>query len=104
MHKTGDIFYLYPEYCSGPFYMGWHIYERDRNDGSINDSGDWGWIRSSSLWMDGVKRLCDELGHSDMPAVVRYEGRFIDEFARRFPNGILVRLGEYHRYEIVKGA
>ena len=99
MHNIGDTFYILPEYCSADLFMGWHLYERDRRDGSRNDDGDWGWIRASSFGMNNVKRLCDELGHTDMPPVDRYNDGFIDEFARRFPDGILVRLGEYHWYK-----
>jgi hypothetical protein len=44
--------------------------------------------------MVAVVRLCKELGHSDMPPV-GHDNKFIDEFARRFPRGIKVRLAEY---------
>jgi hypothetical protein len=94
-YKIGETFYLYPEFCSHDFFHGWHLYERDRNDGSRNDDGDWGWIRSSSMRASDVQKFCREFLHLDMPT--DYE-KFVDEFARRFPRGIPVILGEYQRY------
>jgi len=43
--------FILPEFCEGSyegFFRGWHLYLRQRTDGSRNDDGDWGWIRHPS--------------------------------------------------------
>ena len=39
--------YLLAEECRGEFFTGWHLYLRDRPDGSRNDHpyNPWGWLR-----------------------------------------------------------
>ncbi len=40
---THQCRYLLAEYCGGPFYWGWWLYERETNDGRSNWGG-WGWL------------------------------------------------------------
>ena len=76
--------FLIAEYCSGPFYMGWHIYLRDTNGRQVrNADGGWGWLRKS--WQEkqahdflrslGIERRGD--GTCD--------GSGYDEIAKRYP-------------------
>lgn len=104
--------YLIAEYCEGPFYMGWWLYERDRNDGSPNDDHGWGWLRCS-CWYDACGRFggcdvyavytfCRALGH-EPPAPQRNRDRFAEWFAATFPHGLLVEKGDgYRLVEVVK--
>jgi len=77
------------EYCPGPFYMGWWLYERDRNDGSINDWDGWGWLQSAER-QEKVYNLCCAMGCKDLPKPVRYSDEFAEAFGKRFPKGISV--------------
>lgn len=99
------LFYIIPEYCSHAIYHGWHLYERDRPDGSRNDDGDWGWFQGS-LSLMRVRALCASIGHDDMPLVTYKTGSgkyqsFVDEFAARFPLGLRVRRKQFDEYESV---
>lgn len=90
-----SLSYIIPEFCHADFFHGWHIYERERIDGSRNSDGDWGWFQGALSIMP-VRNLCVELGYVDMPAVTYDTGsgryrEFVDEFAVRFPLGIRVR-------------
>ncbi len=100
------------EYCRGPFYMGWWLYERETNDGRANTSGacDWGWLRECDSWSPQQKlhELCCRMGY-EPPPVQRYRQTFARWFAKTFPNGLLVRvhprsvkLPRYELIEIVK--
>ncbi len=105
------IFWIWAEYCSGPFYVGWWLYEREHLDFTKkrpgrrhNKSGSWGWIRAGCN-IERVARLCLGLGHGDMPGVTRYGDAFAEEFNKRFPKGIKVRRvrGDCrHEYEPVQ--
>lgn len=84
--------FIIAEYCEGPFYLGWWMYARDRNDGSQNDEGydRWGWFRGDPEW-NGVKaiwELCCELGHAP-PVLKRNCDKFAEWFATTFPGGWL---------------
>jgi hypothetical protein len=106
--------YLIAEYCRGPFYMGWWMYARDRNDGSENTENRWerwGWLQSAEPWSDHAAawKLCCDMGH-EPPPVARYKQDFAEWFAGQFPAGLLVefeadtasrRQGPYWLLEIV---
>lgn len=90
--------YLLAEYCPGPFYMGFWLYERDRNDGSPNDlpGGGWGWLHGRFDGLVAPRALVVSMGHANVPAVADYppgQGEaFAEWFAATFPAGLLVRL------------
>lgn len=112
---TTAIKWLRPEYCDGPFYMGWWLYLRDRNDGSENDDGwdRWGWLRRMHQ-LRPVRDLMISLGHVDVPELpYQYDGagnefrrNFRVWFAEHYPNGLQVSVtfdsvGRPKRYEVV---
>jgi len=91
-----QLVYILPEFCDHAFYHGWHLYERERADGTRNSDGEWG----CGLSLYRVRQLCIQIGHVDMPELDRKPGaawngdaitlqaRFVDEFTRRFPFGL----------------
>lgn len=89
--------WLYPEYCSGPLFWGWWLYLRDRNDGSENDEGGWGWLKDGHQ-LRPVVRLLRDLGRTDVPEVpmpcphANTVSRFSEWFAQRYPQGIRVQV------------
>ena len=88
--------YLIAEYCQGPFYTGWWLYERETNDGRPNSGYDsWGWLKSTDAWspQQKLRDLCVWMGHSP-PAVAGYSDEFAEWFAGQFPNGLQVRVSE----------
>ena len=105
--------YLIAEYCEGPFYMGWWLYLRDRNDGSQNDDkwDRWGWLRCDCFYgrpcrcvMSRIAALCRTL-RVDVPDPFRGEQRLAEWFATTFPAGLRVERpeeGGYRLLEIVK--
>jgi hypothetical protein len=100
-----DLVYILPEFCHHDFFNGWHLYERERADGSRNSDGEWGWLQGP-LSCGRVRELCVLMGYADMPEVhYRYGSgeyrKFVDEFARRFPLGLRVRKNRWHGYEPV---
>lgn len=89
--------FILAEYCRGPFYDGWWLYERDTNDGRPNAEyglyGGWGWLRDDF----SERRVCALVRRMGCapPAVVRHTQDFAEWFAARFPNGLGVRVLEY---------
>lgn len=92
------------EYCPGPFYMGWWLYERETNDGRPNTDG-WGWMRSTASWSDQqeLHALCQQMGHTP-PPVARHTQDFAEWFAATFPSGLRVAVYEDRetRYELIE--
>ncbi len=97
------------EYCAGPFYMGWWLYERETNDGQHNTRGfgSWGWMRECDFWSPQQKlhELCSRMGY-DPPLVEPHRQAFARWFAKTFPNGLLVRVHprsqKLPRYELIE--
>lgn len=98
-----DIKWLLAEYNPAPFYCGWWLYERDRNDGTENDDprDRWGWLRDNDR-PQPVYRLLAAMGRADAPVVPDYPppggGQpFAAWFAENYPLGLRVRKagGEY---------
>lgn len=69
--------------------MGWWLYLRDRNDGSRNDNGDWGWFRGHT---QGIHDFLVRLGHTP-PNADRYDQKLAEWFAENFPGGMLIEFG-----------
>lgn len=92
--------FILAEYCCSHFYHGWHLYERNRNDGSRNDDpwDWWGWLRGE-LQQRHVRDLCVEIGY-DAPAVTRHGQELAEWFAATFPNGLEVEV-TCHTYRLV---
>lgn len=92
--EDGPLKVIWPEYCPGEFYAGWWVYCRDRDDGSRNDGGDWGWIRDGFA-LRPIRDLCIQLGWEHPPEVPDWPGGgtqfFAEWFAAAFPRGIWVR-------------
>lgn len=105
MAESTDQRYLLAEYNPCSLFYGWHLYERQTNDGRPNDGYDhWGWMRYTDPWSPQAKAqaLCRRLGY-DSPAVEGRSHHFAEWFARTFPNGILVRLVDSEeRYELIE--
>jgi len=84
--------YLLAEYCPGPFYMGWHLYLRDRNDGSPNDErwDGWGWLRMGGAYTElaSLHAFLAALGHEGPFPERHREERFAEWFAGKFPGGL----------------
>lgn len=91
---------LIAEYCGGQFYMGWHLYYRQRADGSRNDDGEWGWIRRSSLLTHRIGELlskidpqCPKIQYVNNAAdESRQWSVLVDWFAGRFPDGVPISI------------
>ncbi len=87
---------LIAEYNPATFYMGWHLYLRDRTDGSRNDDGEWGWIRRSSLlcvpladFVRSINPAAPEVKHVlNTQDEISQWNRFTEWFAVEFPHGI----------------
>ena len=114
--KPAIIRFCLAEYCAGPFYMGWWLYERQTNDGRPNrddvypadgTSGGWGWMRGGCPRQQELHDLCVRMGHKP-PLVERYRRQnFAEWFAATFPNGLRVRVHNGHlhvpeRYELLE--
>ena len=105
--------YLIAEYCEGPFFMGWWLYERDRNDGSPNDDNRWGWLRCNCFYggcnqyggcaVGRVYDFCRALGQ-EPPQPRRSGDGFAEWFAATFPHGLVVEVAAdgYTLIEAVK--
>lgn len=89
--------WLWAEYCPGPFYMGWWLYERDRTDRSRNDDGDWGWLRDF-YHLRPVYELLVAAGRVDAPEVRNHphvcSQKLAEWFAKEYPQGLRVRVTE----------
>lgn len=97
--------FLVAEYNPHWIYHGWWLYERDHNDGRVNDGHrDWGWLKDGSPWskQSRVRDLCVSMGY-DPPQVLRCSQDFAEWFAATFPAGLRVAIVEkgYHLLEIV---
>lgn len=86
--------FLIAEYCPGPFFWGWWLYLRDRNDGSPNDCCDWGWIRYEFA-EQAVYRLLYSMGPYNPPWGGRT--RLGEWFAAAFPGGIEIETDDRER-------
>ena|GEM_PF-4808010 len=97
----GSLRTLVAEYCPGPFYMGWHLYERERRDRRNHDYG-WGWLNYGGSWphIEAIYEMLVGLGHKP-PVPQRYSDDFSEWFGKTFPKGIRVRIG-YFCYEFVR--
>ena len=79
------------EFCSHDLYHGWHLYRRDRADGSRNDDGSWGLL--SGHWrIAPVHARCRDAGHDppDPPSKKPWDNcqRFAEWFAATYPDGM----------------
>lgn len=96
--------YLLAEYCPGPFYYGWWLYERNTNDGRCNalTRNGWGWLGYENE-LEHVRDLCVSMGYSP-PPVVHWSQDFAEWFAATFPGGLRVDSwdDEYPRYTLVE--
>jgi hypothetical protein len=94
----GAVF-LYPEYCDADLFTGWHLYLRDRNDGSPNDDGGWGWVRRSDMASRSLAALFPELPqlttYEGVEAEIAWHNRFITAFVAKYPKGVLVDRNGY---------
>lgn len=100
--------YCLAEYCRGPFYAGWWLYERETNDGRPNNTGfpHWGWLNAADPWspQQKLRDLTVWMGH-DPPPVARHRQAFAEWFAATFPNGLLVTVSESveeDRYSLIE--
>jgi len=78
--------FLIAEYCSAPFYMGWHLYLRDTNTRQkLNRDGTWGWLRNIHRPGENpAQQVFDKLGIKIKgDGTCDYDG--IAEIAKRFP-------------------
>jgi hypothetical protein len=90
--KEKETRYIVAEYCAGPFYSGWWLYEREHNDGRPNSGYDcWGWLQDDDAWSKkaDVHRLCVGMGFAP-PTIKRHSQNFAAWFADTFPAGLLV--------------
>lgn len=84
--------FLLPEYCEGGFgigiYKGWHLYLRQRRDGTPNDDHDWGWIQytETCFWLHRLLKTIDA-----PPMLSRHSYEIAEWFAKVFPQGLEVR-------------
>ena len=100
--------WIRPEYCGADFYTGWHLYARDRNDGSANDDGEW--LRRGLGLHAGWKGLRDiginltrPMHPHSTPAEITAATKFIKEFVARYPGGLEVeRVGNWE-YRVMNG-
>ena len=91
--------FILAEYCPGPFYDGWWLYERDTNDGrKTGEFGSWGWLRDD-YQQKKAHDLCVCMGY-EPPPVTRHGQDFYEWYAATFPNGLRVHVGEYNDYEL----
>lgn len=82
------IKWLLAEECKADFYTGWWLYLRDRNDGTRNDDGDWGWQRDE--WgLQEVEKLLRSVGE-DCPKAERYSQALAEWFGRIHAGGLRV--------------
>lgn len=87
-------------YCPGPFYMGWHLYLREKADGRRNSDGGWGWEQGAGGEECGVRDLVKRLGHTPPPPTSTgfpSDDAFKRWFAVTFPLGIRVIVGEFQK-------
>ncbi|WP_455387604.1 hypothetical protein [Petrachloros mirabilis] len=95
--------YLIAEYCCSQFYHGWHLYQRDRNDGSRNDDpwDWWGWLRGDFRHQE-IYDLLVSAGY-DPPKPKWHSQELAEWFAANLPNGLEVENGEtgYRLIQIV---
>jgi len=98
----GSLRTLVAEYCPGPFYMGWHLYERKRRSCHNHDWTDWGWLDQGGPWphVEAIYKMLVALGRAP-PVPQRYSDEFSEWFGKTFPKGIRVRIG-YCCYEFVR--
>jgi len=78
--------FIIAEYCRSFFYGGWHLYERDHNDGRRNKDGDWGWLRGGGWQKERVQELVVSMGHELPEGLID----FPEWFAMTFPCGLRV--------------
>lgn len=77
--------FLIAEYCTGPFYMGWHLYLREsKGRQKRNADGEWGWLRRTHNKTDSAHACLAMLGITiEGDGSCDYDG--YAEIARRFP-------------------
>ena len=96
--------YILPEYCDADLFTGWHLYERDRRDGSPNDDGSWGWLRRGISLRELARLLPDlpqPIGISDTFKDIEWHNRFVAAFVDRFPAGVIVEKDGYDFVRII---
>lgn len=89
MSDARSTLYLIAEYCPGPFYIGWHLYLRERRGKhERNSDGEWGWI-----WYSPSEELEDRRrGYSLHPCrgvfdALGIDGEIDDDAIARFAFG-----------------
>jgi hypothetical protein len=76
------------ERCSDPFvFMGWHLYAREKTDGSRNTNGGWGWLPRGECDSVAIPRICAELGYGGIPESDRYSEEQARVFHELYPRG-----------------
>jgi len=85
--------WLLAEECKAQFYMGWWLYVRDRNDGSKNDDGEWGWQRDEHR-LQAIEQFLRRLGEAPPPAE-RYSQALAEWFGRTYPGGLRVHIDKW---------
>lgn len=87
---TGRLAYIVAEFCPGPFYSGWGLFERDHNDGRMNNDGR-SRSRMAEIWEAEVEEMLRFKGYEPPPA--RQHSRALAEWvAATFPHGLRVRV------------
>lgn len=95
--------FIVAEYCAGPFYAGWWLYERENNAGSPGSDRfrPWGTWLQSEFQRRHLVALLAEMGEHP-PEDRRYSQGLAEWFAGRFPNGLSVEIDPYFRYRLLK--
>ena len=87
--------WIIAEYCDADLFTGWHLYERDRYDGSPNEDGDWGWLRRGNLRLrfeiaQLFPLLPQPVNVRDTFDEIEWHNRFVEAFAANYPEGVRV--------------
>ena len=92
--------WLIAEECKAQFYTGWWLYLRDRNDGTPNKWGDWGWQRYEHQ-LAAIEQFLRTAGYRP-PQAKAHSQDLAEWFGRMFPKGLPVLLDEWHRYTKIR--
>ena len=97
------IAWLLPEYCPGPFYMGWHLYVRQHDaTRSDPDAYSCGWLfRRCGAYKAAWRALWKAGWTLPDPGYDRDFHDFEGAVVRLFPAGLLVEVDDRHEVERV---
>lgn len=109
--------YLIAEHAPGPFYMGWHVYLRERRTGA-NKRGEWGWIRwrgerdgehpaHAVFEALGIKILgdgsCDDSGYAELAKRFPIKDREYSKHGNEPRGGVEVVQDEWGKISLARG-